>query len=123
MMLRFLCYGLVSALAVAALAFTAASASQTPPPPPLQERIPATEAADTATLVQIFDAMMRREYAAGVRPAPRGAHPKAHGCVHATFTVRKGLAPAFRYGAFSVARSYPAWIRFSNGSPKQRADD
>lgn len=53
----------------------------------------------------------------------RDAHPKAHGCVAARFTVRQDLAPSFQYGVFKPGASYKAWIRFSNGSPNVDQDD
>jgi hypothetical protein len=49
-------------------------------------------------------------------PARRDAHPKAHGCVRATFQVEKDLPPDLaRQGVFVPGKSYLAWIRFSNG--------
>jgi carboxypeptidase C (cathepsin A) len=41
--------------------------------------------------VQTFETLIRHEYQSGVRPAPRDAHPKGHGCVKGSFTVRDGL--------------------------------
>ena len=52
----------------------------------------------------------------GQRPALRDAHPKAHGCVHATFQVEDDLPPQLAQGVFVKGKSYPAWIRFSNGA-------
>ncbi len=49
--------------------------------------------------------------------AHRDAHAKAHGCVTASFEVdNSGLLPEERIGVFATNRSYPTWIRFSNGS-------
>lgn len=51
----------------------------------------------------------------------RDAHPTAHGCVQAQFTVDPELDARFRHGVFArPGHGYPAWIRFSNGL---RADD
>jgi len=47
-------------------------------------------------------------------PARRDAHPKHHGCVDATFTVRDDLPVELRRGVFQPGASYPALIRFSN---------
>lgn len=44
----------------------------------------------------------------------RDAHPKMHGLVRAEFIVEPGLPDAFRTGVFADARTWPAWIRFSN---------
>lgn len=47
----------------------------------------------------------------------RDAHPNAHGCVTAEFRVSKNLEPRFRQGVFATpGKSYPAWVRFSNGT-------
>jgi hypothetical protein len=49
----------------------------------------------------------------------RDAHPKAHGCVQATFTVsNKDLPLAQRVGVFAAdQQSFSAWVRYSNGDP------
>jgi hypothetical protein len=59
----------------------------------------------------------------GPRPAVRDAHPKAHGCVLAEFRVKNDLPPALAQGVFVPGRSYPAYIRFSNGDPDPRRPD
>ena len=46
----------------------------------------------------------------------RDAHPKAHGCVHGTFTVDANLQERFAHGLFATPATYPVWIRFSNGN-------
>src|SRR5258707_5631255 len=51
-----------------------------------------------------------------VQPVRRGQHPKMHGCVLGEFTVEPGLPDELRHGAFKVPRTFPCWIRFSNGS-------
>jgi len=53
-------------------------------------------------------------------PARRGQHAKHHGCVRAEFVVEPGLPEAYRVGLFREPKTYPAWVRFSNGA---RADD
>jgi hypothetical protein len=53
----------------------------------------------------------------GPRPALRAAHPKAHGCVIAEFRVENDLPPALAQGVFVPGKSYPTYIRFSNGNP------
>ena len=46
----------------------------------------------------------------------RDAHPSAHGCVQAWLQVNPDVDPALRHGVFArPGRSYPVWIRFSNG--------
>ena len=100
-----------------------ALAPPTPPAPPAQEVVPKTEAADIAATVATFGAVVRAQYAHGVRPAPRDAHPKGQGCVSGRFTVVSGLPADLRHGVFASARSYPVWIRFSNGSAIKQADN
>ena len=48
------------------------------------------------------------------RPVTRDAHPKAHGCVRATFTVVQSLRNEFSHGVFIAGKKYQSWIRFSN---------
>lgn len=56
--------------------------------------------------------------------ARRDAHPKAHGCVKAHMEVNnENLAPDDRVGLFSENKTYPAWIRFSNGNPIIQPDN
>jgi catalase len=47
--------------------------------------------------------------------AKRDAHPKAHGCVTATFKVADRLPADLAVGTFKPGKSYDAWVRFSNG--------
>ncbi|GAB4385131.1 MAG: hypothetical protein Kow00121_49690 [Elainellaceae cyanobacterium] len=50
-------------------------------------------------------------------PKLRGQHPKSHGTVWAEFTVAPDLPENLRVGVFQQPeKTYPAWIRFSNGS-------
>lgn len=56
--------------------------------------------------------------------AHRDAHAKAHGCVKAFVEITPdALDPEDRVGVFSKAETYPAWIRFSNGSFVLQSDD
>ena len=52
----------------------------------------------------------------------RDAHPKMHGLVQAQFTVEPDLPEVLSVGLFSEAKTYPAWIRFSNQSGTIQAD-
>ena len=45
----------------------------------------------------------------------RQVHAKMHGCLKAEFIIEKELPEELRVGLFKEARSYCAWIRFSNG--------
>jgi hypothetical protein len=50
----------------------------------------------------------------------RESHPKHHGCVRAEFTVEPDLPEELRVGVFAEARTFPAWIRFSNATGPRR---
>ncbi len=56
---------------------------------------------------------IRKQYVAG--NAKRDAHPKAHGCVKAEFHVLATVPSQLAKGMFVPDKTYPAWIRFSNG--------
>ncbi len=99
-----------------------AHVAATPPPPPAQERIPANEPAEIAQTVTDFEEITRKQYAAGVRPAPRGAHPKGQGCVKGRVQILGGKLPG-KTGVFERSHTYLAWIRFSNGSTVKQADN
>ena len=57
----------------------------------------------------------------GVAPR-RGFHMKIHAGVRASFRVLPDLPEAARAGVFREARTFPAVVRFSNGSPGPQAD-
>lgn len=48
-------------------------------------------------------------------PMPRDQHPKSHGCVAGEFTVAENIPENLKVGIFKNARTYSAWIRFSDG--------
>lgn len=84
------------------------------------EDIPPDEAEAVETIVRSIEQRVRA--AAQDAPARRDAHPKAHGCVHAELRVLDGLPPGLRVGVFAAPRTFPAWIRFSNGSEQPQQD-
>jgi hypothetical protein len=55
-------------------------------------------------------------------PAHRGQHPKMHGCVRGEFRVLDALEKDVAVGIFAEPRSYPVWIRFSNGFSQDDRD-
>jgi catalase len=90
--------------------------------PALGEKLATGEEESAARIAAIIEAHLRHMYAAGT--IYRDAHPKADGCVKATFTVEAGLAAPLRQGLFSAAKSYDAMIRFSNANEdRKRSDD
>lgn len=77
-----------------------------------QEIIPARESQDTRDLAARLQAKIIRDNPTGIMR--RDAHPKMHGLVKAEFIIEPDLPPELRIGIFSEARTYQAWIRFSN---------
>lgn len=68
-----------------------------------------------------LEKLIRKRDAGGV--AMRDVHAKAHGCVKAQLTILDQIPTQLKKGIFSHAQSYPAWVRFSNGSNNpQQAD-
>jgi hypothetical protein len=62
----------------------------------------------------VIEESIRKQYSAG--RARRDAHPKAHGCVKAEIHILDTLPAPLAKGMFIPAKTYQAWIRFSNGS-------
>jgi hypothetical protein len=52
----------------------------------------------------------------------RDAHPKHHGCVSGSFTVESSVPATMRFGVFANPKTYPIWIRFSNGGTPPKDD-
>lgn len=84
------------------------------------ETVPESEAAAIATIADLIASRIRE--AAKTGPAIRDAHPKAHGCVGATLRILDGLPDPLAKGLFAQPRTYPCWVRFSNGSGIPQAD-
>jgi hypothetical protein len=81
------------------------------------EKIAPNEAEQIASVVSSTEKQLRNRYATKP-PFRRGVHPKAHGCVEATFTVREDLDPEYRVGLFAKpGHRFRADIRFSNAAP------
>lgn len=53
---------------------------------------------------------------------PRDAHPKMHGLVEAEFTVHDHLPDDYKIGVFSQAKTFNAWVRFSNANSAAQPD-
>ena len=85
------------------------------------EEIPANEDAATRQIVQMIEEAVRSD-ASKNGLALRDAHAKSHGCVKAEFKVLDNLPEKLRVGIFSEPRTFPAWIRYSNGSGKSQND-
>lgn len=81
-------------------------------PAPADETIPPDEAEDLRAITEISVQILDTTH----RPVRRGQHPKQHGAVRAEFIVEPDVPADLMHGLFSHPRTYPAWIRFSNGS-------
>src|SRR5215831_11022699 len=81
-----------------------------------------------AEIVDLFHKFIKQMYG-HVKPhgnqpkAHRDAHPKAHGCVKAEFTVEDDLPLDLQHGVFVPGAKYPALIRFSSADPHPNRDD
>lgn len=79
------------------------------------EEIPASEAQATQIALKFVKAKVE-----GVRDSEgksvRFAHPKAHGCVEAQFTVANDLPEWAKTSVFQPGADYRASVRFSNGA-------
>jgi hypothetical protein len=53
---------------------------------------------------------------------PRDAHPKMHGLVEAEFIVHDDLPDVYKIGIFSEAKTFKAWVRFSNANSTPQPD-
>jgi catalase len=48
-------------------------------------------------------------------PMLRDQHPKSHGCVQGELIVEEDIPENMKIGVFKESKTYPIWIRFSNG--------
>ena len=84
---------------------------------------PANDEAIVANnIVTLLQEQMLRLYAKKGEKQLRQIHPKMNGCVKAEFIIDPNLPEELKVGIFKEAKSYPAWIRFSNGDTKPMPD-
>ncbi len=86
-----------------------------------QENPPPGEAETIQRTLELFEKKQRATYPP-TSVARRGQHAKTTACVRAQLIVDPNLPADLRVGIFATARTYPAWIRFSNGSEKVQPD-
>lgn len=86
------------------------------------EQAPAGEDAAIAEILRIIKLKLREQFPPGQGDMRRDAHPKHHGAVRAELVVEPSLPPELAVGVFRLPRSYPAWVRFSNGAGAVQAD-
>ncbi len=87
----------------------------------LGERLYPNEAMYSQQIGVELEKLIRKRDADGV--AQRDVHAKAHGCVKAQLTILDQIPNQLKKGIFSSAQSFPALIRFSNGSPNPNKPD
>jgi hypothetical protein len=85
------------------------------------DRADPDEDAAIRAIADMVVANVRHEYPPGTL-ARRDAHPKHHAIVRAELRVDDNVPAELRHGIFATPRTYPAWIRFSNGSPSIQSD-
>lgn len=87
----------------------------------LGEVMAPNEAALTAEIeTSILKGMQKQQ---GSYPMTRDVHAKHHGCVKSFVSVDNSALPApLRVGVFAQNKTYPSWIRFSNGQGVPKAD-
>ena len=78
-----------------------------------QEYFPDDEAEVIEKLVKIFEFLMKSYQ---FSPTPRTQHPKSHGYVQGEFRIEKNIPDQLKVGIFATGKTYPMWVRFSNGS-------
>jgi hypothetical protein len=79
-----------------------------------QEHVLPGEAVAAAEIRDVVAGQVEAKFRSAGPPAQRDAHAKAQGCVKAHVTVLDTVPAALRRGLFKKARTYTAWIRFSN---------
>lgn len=93
------------------------------PAVPKVEKIPAGEAKMIEEISQLTAVLQDRRKDAQNGEKLRGVHPKSHGCVNATFTVKDPLRKRLRVGLFAEpGKTYKAKIRYSNATTSVTPD-
>jgi hypothetical protein len=78
-------------------------------------------AADIVKLLQ--DEMLRMyPFPTTGKKQLRQIHPKMNGCVKAEFIIEPNLPAELKVGLFKEPKSFPAWVRLSNGRTKPLPD-
>jgi hypothetical protein len=85
-----------------------------------EEYPPPDEQADAEELAQRLIAKITADNPTGLML--RDAHPKMHGLVKAEFCIEPNLPPQLAVGLFKEAKTWPAWIRFSNQNGTPQSD-
>lgn len=78
-----------------------------------KEYLEPNEAATIAEMIAVTKQQVAELYAN--KKVLRQAHPKSQGCVKAEFIIEPDLPNELKVGVFGEGKTFPAWIRFSNG--------
>ncbi|MEO1052419.1 MAG: catalase [Bacteroidota bacterium] len=84
-----------------------------------KEYIPADEHKHIEEMLDMMVPFLEEKYPPG--ETLRHFHPKMHGCLKAQFIV-EDLEDKYKVGLFKTAKTYDAWVRFSNAPPNKQAD-
>jgi len=88
----------------------------------LGEHLAPNEAQGTKQIEQYILNALKKSHVQG--PMKRDVHAKHHGCVTAQFQVNNQALPAhLRVGVFAQNKTYPTWIRYSNGNSDSNNPD
>ncbi|WP_103071390.1 catalase family protein [Aquimarina sediminis] len=85
-----------------------------------KEDIPKGEERDISEIITIMRDFLKKKYPPG--ETVRHFHPKMHGCLKAQFVVKDTIPDDKKVGLFKEAKTYDAWIRFSNAPPTKKSD-
>lgn len=80
-----------------------------------REDVPDGEDAQVAAFIRTVREMQDGFARRGDGRARRGFHVKSHTALRGAFRVLDDLPAAARYGVFKTPRTFPAWVRISNG--------
>lgn len=79
-----------------------------------------TEEKDIQEIIQTMKGFLSETYPEG--KIKRNFHPKMHGCLTATLSVRNDIPENLKQGLFQEPNTYDVWLRFSNAPPKVGSD-
>lgn len=82
------------------------------------EKPPKGEKANIEKIAAIQAELHKMRYAKVNARKLRNVHPKAHGCVNATFTIDENIKKEFQVGLFSQPHTFNVKIRYSNASAR-----
>lgn len=85
-----------------------------------QEVVSSFESQYIADVLARLKSQLIEEHPGGTMP--RDAHPKMHGLVEAEFIVHNDLPDDYKIGVFSQAKTFNAWVRFSNANGAAQPD-